>query len=199
MANISLPPETSLGISSEIQRNCENQQDCDIEILQRALEDPNERKSQLCCLFCCDLVRASVIMNFIWILLLIIYVVLSMVTPIELANLGVVPLFEGDYIDAWAIVGFVKISVSFVCCCLAILGAVLFRKYLVLVGSIWYGVYAIVTLLDRENGRWVGAFLAAIFSYPSIHLFVSMLNGSITRETYPREAHCCCGPCTGSD
>jgi hypothetical protein len=185
----------------EDQQDCENQQDCDIAILQRALENPNERKSQLCCLFCCDLVRASVIMNFIWILLVIIYVVWSMVSPAELAYLGMNPLFEDDVIDAWVIIGIVKFSVSVLCCCLGILGAVLFRKYLVLVGSIWYIVYAIVTLLqeNRESGRWIGAFLAVIFSYPSIHLFVSMLNGSITRETYPREAHCCCGRCTGTD
>lgn len=177
-----------VGTASEVHHNN------DVEALQRALEDPNERKSQLCCACCCDLVKGVIIMNSIWVWLCISYIVLSLIDPNRLAtNYGVVPLMEGDEVNPWAIVGFVKLGGGMICSLLGILGAARFHKYLVLTGAIWYVVYAITTLLDYESKRWIGAFLAAIFAYPSFHLFISMHKGNITRETYAREAHCCGG------
>ena len=183
-------------INSEIQRNY------DIETLQRALEDPNERQSQLCCLCLCDLVKASIIMNVIWIMLEIGYIYISATDSERLQNsFGIVPLFGGDSsavddgesssINAWAIVGIVKIAIGFVGCILGIYGAVRFNKYFVLTACLGYLQYAILTLADYKSGRWIGAFLAVIFAYPSIHLFVSIRNGNMTRETYEREASCC--------
>lgn len=181
-------------MDSEVQRNR------DIEALQQALEDPNERQSHLCCLCLCDLVKASIAMNLVWICLMICYISFSAIDPERLDNtFGIVPIFvagsldDGESMDLVEIVGITKVTIAFVYCILGIYGAIRFKKYLVLTACIGYVVYALLLLVDLKSGRWTGIFLAVIFLYPNAHLFISMRNGSITKETYEREANCCGG------
>ena len=174
--------------------NSEVQRDRDIETLQQALEDPNARQSQLCCLCLCDLVKASITMNLMWIGLMITYITFSLVDPERLnSTFGIVPLDpvkDGESMDLVGIVGIIKVTIAFIYCILGIYGAMRFNKNLVLAACIGYVLYALLLLVDLKSGRWTGIFLAGIFLYPNAHLYISMRNGTITKETYEREASC---------
>jgi len=169
-----------------------------------------ERKSQLCCFFLCDLVKAKVIADALFIVLVLFYLLISYFPESRIAErMGMVPLHvdNGDrmngnddfvddngIIDPWLVVGYVKLSSAIVFCSIGIFGALKFNKSLVLVSAVWYVCYAILNIADWENRRWIGTFMALAFSYPSWHLFVALHNKTIQKENYSNEKYCCCCP-----
>lgn len=177
-------------------------------------EDSRIRKSHLFCFVCCDMVKACITMNAVYMTLLLIHVMISLMG----APLGIginlyqaleedgymsAPIFVDDddffsvydnnesprLLDPWGIVGYVKTGLGFIFAIVGIVGAVKFEKFLVLTSAIWQCIYILLTLMEL---RFAPAILTVPFAYTNFHCFVSLHSGSITRENYASEKQCCC-------
>jgi hypothetical protein len=148
-----------------------------------AREEACERQEALCCGSCCDLVRAVVIVDIIFIGLTILFVVFLSLDKNFDPN-WIVDEFGStlEYSLAYGGIPFALIG---------IFGAVRFYKWAVLITAIWYCIILIISAVFGAIGR---SLISAFFSYPHIHLFVSVHRGKTTPENYGvTEKYCCCG------
>lgn len=81
-------------------------------------------------------------------------------------------------------------SIGIIFAILGIIGASKYNKALVLATGIWYCIDFCIAIYFRDIA---GCLVRGFFSYPHIALFVALKKQHITRETYSRERHCCCG------
>jgi hypothetical protein len=150
------------------------------------------RTAHLCCGFCCDTRRATVIVN-------IINIVLSI---LALAGLGVLTSdsfasqFDDDAVknelamaDKGAWFGYLVASLSIVCGGLGIYGAKEYKGWMVLVSGVWYCINAVLSVLGGGIG---GAVMSGFFAYPHFVFYQEMRRGIMTPENYPNERHSCC-------
>jgi len=161
-------------------------------------DDSQKRKSQLFCFFCCDLVKACIIMNVIHMLLAAFYVVISVLkVPIGFR----IDLYEiygevydddtsGLPLNPWGVVGYFKVVVGYIFSIVAIIGARKFSKPLVLASVVWDLCF---TLLSGISQEWSAFFISMPFAYVDIHLYIALRSGAITKENYATEKYCCCG------
>jgi len=166
-----------------------------------------ERKSQLFCLCCCDLVRACVITNSVYIIIMVFLILVSVldIDAYHRFELYQQPETYDDDDDGYryddeyqsntvqwqGVLALVRTAGALVFAVVGIFGASKFHKGLVLSSAIWYCIYVLWSLLDR---RWAGALIAVFFSYPNFHLFAALHRGTISKENYEKtEEHCCCG------
>jgi len=157
------------------------------------------RKADLYCGSCCDLVRACVICDIIYIFKQILLIVISVFDTQVFIKLDLDQSIEREdfdsypfEIDRW---GFVLLAISAITIAFAglgIYGVTRFRASLVLSTGIWFLINALLSIYDR---RPVGFVFAVLYAYPHIHLFLQMRNGNITPKNYQYERHCCCGFC----
>ena len=176
--------EFSLGISN-------HSEDLESSLANRlgavALEEACERKAQLCCGSCCDLIKGTVIANTIQIVYLIILV--NAILP----NTYVEAVISAQAKRWGHIFGGAGILFS----AAGIWGACRFQKYPVLATGLWCMFQLVYSIVRKELALAPFAFF---FAYPNFHLFLVLHNGSITRDNYQRtERYCCCSNSKSDD
>lgn len=170
-------------------------------------EDSLERKSPLCCRSCCDLLRACIICDIVFIALdilgiLLFFMGITLNVAIDYEDIDtydddtyddIIPANEAqeelDRNHTLLNVLITKNSLGIVFCTIGIVGAARFHKNLVLTTATWFVIDCIWSIVNR---RWTGIVVTACFAYPHFALFSALKNGTITRETYAMERHCCC-------
>mmetsp|Transcript_15837 Transcript_15837/g.36668 ORF Transcript_15837/g.36668 Transcript_15837/m.36668 type:complete len:242 (+) Transcript_15837:143-868(+) len=158
--------------------------------------DPNARQAQLCCGCCCDLLRACIIVNIVYIS----YAILALLV----SWWGMAPILAMDISDydddfeirsdmddtlSWMVVVIIQLSSGMLFASLGIIGAAKFTPCLVLSCGIWYCIDLLISSLSRV---WPAALMKGFFAYPHFALFMALKGGKITRENYLVERHCCC-------
>lgn len=162
-----------------------------------------DRQAILCCGFCCDLLRACIIVN----VMNYVYIVATFFISwngIQIVNTLNTDLGEVDYVDDDALndryselgtyegLYFLFIVVELVgllFTTLGIVGAVKFNRCLVLTCAIWYCFEAIFAMCVAV---WWAAIIKGFFAYPHIVLFAALTTGKISRQRYTIERYCCC-------
>jgi len=169
-------------------------------------DDPNDnRQSHLCCVFCCDLVRAVIIVDCIDIIVAIIIVVISLTGHeqvfLDAINFSVFSPIPDTMDDDQVVAGILEdrrvfavvtvlTGLGVLFSALGILGACKLNRYLVLLAGIWFCVDVVRALVTLQ---WANAIIAALFAYPHVALFWALKKGTITRANYAEtEQHCCC-------
>jgi len=146
-----------------------------------AMEEARERKSQLCCGSCCDLVTGTVVTNGIMTLLIVF--VLAIVLPSE-KLMG----YFGNFLTSRT--SYVLGSIGIVIASVGTVSARIFCKWPVLLTGIWCIFQLVLGILERRIGL---SLLSACFAYPNIHLFLALHSGNIHKDNYKRtEQYCCC-------
>lgn len=157
--------------------------------------DPTARQAELCCGSCCDLLRACIIVNIFYLSYAVLALLLSwwgiaVINALDLAE------YEDDEIvqdmvqsDAYLVIGIIQVSTGMLCASLGIVGASKFTKGLVLICGIWYCIDLMVSAIFR---MWPTALMKGFFAYPHFALYMALKSGTITRENYLIERHCCC-------
>lgn len=160
-------------------------------------EESQKRQSQLFCFFCCDLVKACIIMNAVHIFISILHIVISVVQlPIGFR----IDLYEeyGEVYDddtpflplqPWGVIGYLKIAFGFIFAIVGIIGARRLSQKLVLASVFWDCCYTILSIANQE---WSVFFLSLPFLYTDVHLYMALRSRNITPENYEGEKYCCC-------
>jgi hypothetical protein len=163
-------------------------------------DDPDERKTDLCCGFCCDVLRASIIVNIISLVgvaiwLLLVWWGLAVINSYDMTTVEDDQLFEElneleNYVITTEVILYISVMcLSVIFALVGIIGASKFNKYLVLATGVWYIIDCIYFL----SVGWFGhAFGVAAYSYPHIALYLALRSGTISRQNYMRERYCCC-------
>ncbi len=175
------------------------------------------RQANLCCFSCCDLVRACIVTNSIFIVIMLTLLSLAIYQIptfhwFDLCQFN----FDDDYshfyknqddyfydadmiednsLDLKSIFALVRTGLAIFFSATGIVGASKFQQRTVLYTAIWYCIYIIWSGLDRMISH---AAVGVVFAYPNWHLFFELRRGSITRRDYWREKYCCCECCYGS-
>ena len=160
-----------------------------------------KRVSHLCCGVCCDLRRASLIVNGIYFLLTILglcliltgqpYVSISLFRQID----NMKQAYDDDEFIAentqtpMLIFGLVRASCGMVFSWVGIAGALWYNKWLVLATALWMCADIVASIVFYD---WMGLVVVIILAYPNIGLFEALHRGTITRQTYGVEEYCCC-------
>jgi hypothetical protein len=182
----------------------------------RSMRGEYQRTSHLFCGCCCDLIRACVLTNSVYIALVVFWMLVSV---LELTMNQKFQLynrqcdhddggFEDDDddddeflqdksgIEWWGILANARTALGILFAALGTWGASTFHRGLVLSSAIGYGISVGRSILDKSI--W-GAAFASVFAYPNVHLFVALRSASIRKETYETmEEHCCCECCCGA-
>mmetsp|Transcript_1788 Transcript_1788/g.4163 ORF Transcript_1788/g.4163 Transcript_1788/m.4163 type:complete len:228 (-) Transcript_1788:457-1140(-) len=156
-------------------------------------EDSEKRKSQLFCFVCCDLIKACIVMNAVHILISIIHVIISVLDAPIGFRIILYDTVDDDglqTLNPWGVVGYIKMALGYIFAIVGMYGAADFRKDLVLCSAIWYCCYILLSLIGRH---WSVFFISMPFCYTNFHCYLALRSGSITRENYETEKHCCCG------
>jgi len=164
-------------------------------------DDTVMRKSKLCCFCCCDLVRACVITNVIWIVLMIFLLIISIFERPDFLAFDLYNSEGDDYyyqrsVHRSGILALARTGCAILFSNIGIIGAVRFSKYMVLSTALWYCVYILWSCIDRRPN---GVVVAVFFAYPNWHLFLALSNGTITRSNYSTEKYCCFICCYNTD
>lgn len=161
--------------------------------------DPNERRAVLCCGCCCDLLRACIIVDSLFICfaflgLLFSWWGISYYNDIDLSTTD-----DDTYIDMvtrnkayagiWFPIAICVQASGILFATLGIVGASKFSKCLVLAAGIWYCIDLVFAGLWQN---WTGILIRGFFAYPHFALYAALRNGDITKDEYMRERHCCC-------
>jgi len=166
-------------------------------------EDSLERQTPLCCRWCCDLLRACIICDIIFIGLDILGIILFLmgITINNTLDFSSREIYDDDVYDKalneaeaesdrnTTIELIIKNCLGMLFCTIGIIGAANFKKALVLVTAIWFCVDFIWSII---NLRWTGIVVTACFAYPHFALFMALKKGNIAKENYARERFCCC-------
>jgi len=170
-------------------------------------DDESEvRKAALCCFSCCDLARACIVSNSIYMVLM---VNLIMISIYEIPSFARFDLYKNTYDDdallyddyfsvepsekiqqlhRRGVLALVRTGGAILFSAVGVVGAWNFYKNLVLATAAWHCIYIIWSFAD---GRNQGAAIAIIFAYPNWHLYVELLRGHLTKENYEQEKYCC--------
>jgi len=192
----------------------------DASVLQAILDgepvvDPNERQAYLCCRCCCDVLRACIIVNILYLLNTVTNTVIALLNTFlsgsDLMNSMDLNLSEFDDLSddqrdankdeldrlkTYVTVNIAMIVVGTLSAVIGIIGAAKFNKYMVLSTAICYCILVIGNLYSLN---FAYAFLRGFFAYPHFALYVALKSGKITRENYEVEKHCCCGGAKSDD
>ena len=179
------------------------------------IHDEDRRKAKLCCLFCCDLVMACIVVDVCDIILTILMIIASVLNSTSDSFRSTIDLrlFMGstsngnDYamldddelleqrqiqIES-AMYVTVLIGCGIIFSIIGIVGALRFQRYMVLVTGIWF---CVDFLRGAITFQWLNAVIAVFFAYPHFALFHALQKGKITRDNYEvTEKHCCCECC----
>lgn len=155
--------------------------------------DPNERQAQLCCGCCCDLVRACIIVDIVYLCYSVLFILaswwgLSIVDRFDLSDNDDDGSNDGDDSSVLFLV-IIQLSTGILFASLGIIGASKFRHCLVLACAIWF---CIDLIISGFNMVWPSALMKGFFAYPHFALFMALKSGKITRKNYMVERHCCC-------
>ena len=169
------------------------------------------RKAKLCCFVCCDLVRACIISNIVYIILLVILLSISIYDIQVFAFLGLnqndmddddvgyyladdyfINHTEEKVVNIKYILSLVRTGCAIFFAAVGVLGAFNFHQTMVLCTATWYCIYIVWCFVDM---RLSGAIIAIFFAYPNWHLFWELRKGSIRRGNYEVEKYCCCQFC----
>jgi len=181
-------------------------------------DNRNKRKTYLCCGFMCDVLRACVILDGLFIFLSILHILSSVFQIPFMAAYDLnqsAASFDDDFvelggnnnnnnnnnmfainniedIDTRGKFALLRMVLSIVFGGIGIYGAVTFRKSLVLATAVWYVIYLVTNAVEQK----VIAMFWGFSVYPHIALFLAFQNRTITRENYDNtEKHCCCDGC----
>jgi len=151
---------------------------------------PVGRQSDLFCGSCCDLVRATIIMDIIAIVVSVFNMCISLgwLTYVlhDASGLSIAdhnPIFDSFL---WAI-GIVN-GIGILVCIGSIYGALKCKKILVL----FAGIYFIFTAICFIMYSLQFFIMSILFAYPHIALYRELKIGRITSENYAIEKYCCC-------
>ncbi len=145
-----------------------------------AMEEACERKAQLCCGSCCDLVKGCIISNALQMILLVLLLTITGINPEFVAQFDSVVPTTGALV-----LGSLGVAAG----AMGIFGALKFYKYPVLMAGVWCLVQLVVAIINKKTALSLGT---AIFSYSNIHLFLALHSGNITAENYKRTERYCC-------
>jgi len=170
-------------------------------------EDSLERQTPLCCRSFCDLLRACIICDIIFIVLDIVGIILFLmgITINNTLDFSNREIYDDDVYDEvlnealneaqaesdrnTTIELIIKNCLGMFFCTIGIIGAANFNKTLVFVTAIWFCIDCIWSMI---NTRWTGIVVTACFAYPHFALFMALKKGTIASENYARERFCCC-------
>eukprot|EP00934_Nitzschia_sp_Nitz4_P002207 Nitzschia sp. Nitz4//scaffold32_size149145//42274//43044//NITZ4_002871-RA/size149145-augustus-gene-0.26-mRNA-1//1//CDS//3329548045//2207//frame0 len=169
----------------------------------RELRFPYEKQGHVCCMCCCDVRRAAVMVNF----------ANGIFCCLGLAVVGsvdsdLVPLDEwwgmakqameldddtnpNDLLGTYALAICTFFGIGILFSWLGVLGAIRFRRDLVVICALWYLIQGIVTLV-LWGWAGVGIIWAGFLAYPNLILFQEITEGIMTYDNYPNEVHSCC-------
>lgn len=174
-------------------------------------ESVDKRESHICCLVCCDLVKACILCNICDILLTILLVVAAYLQvegagffngAIDL-SFGGAPDVDLSVIDDDELlesyenqergvsVATILIACGFLFSILGIVGAMKLQKYLVLITGIWY---CVDVLRSAISFQYINLVVTASFAYPHLALFHALRKNQLTKKNYENEKYCC-GDC----
>jgi len=173
--------------------------------------EEDQRKAELCCLFCCDLVRACIIVDIFDIILAILMVIAAVFSSdgfLGMMDLSFIMGSAGDNLvvidddellemrqakEDSVIYVTVLIGMGIIFSVIGIVGALRFQKWMVLITGIWFCVDVIRSAITFQ---WLNAVVGACFAYPHFALFHALRKGKITKDNYEvTEKHCCCECC----
>lgn len=163
-------------------------------------DDETERNTPLFCGCCCDLLRACIAVDMVYIfltlLMLLGYVMnFSLLNSIDLREVD-----DDDRIDEvletletrhhLIPIMIAKSGCGILFASIGIFGAAKFYKYLVLLATVWYCIDLVVSGIFM---RWSDVVVAGFFAYPHCALFAALRSGTIAPTTYKStERYCCC-------
>lgn len=160
--------------------------------------DPEVRQAQLCCGCCCDLLRACIIVNIVYMSYAVLVILLAWwgivsIDALDVSNYDDDSAYQNmvDRVDSQAnlVVAIIQLSSGMLFASLGIIGAARFTQCLVLACGIWYCIDLLISSIFRI---WPSALMKGFFAYPHFALFMALKSGKITRENYSVERHCCC-------
>jgi hypothetical protein len=150
------------------------------------------RRGQLFLGFCCDMRRAVLIVNFVYIAYIM--------TTLGVFCIGsdhVTENWEDDtaikewnkYSDIFvgAVIVFAIVAVAFAA--MGLFGALRYSKCLVMTAAIWYCIIGCLSVLGFNV---LGIFMSALFAYPHFVFAQELKQGIMTEENYRNEVHSCC-------
>lgn len=162
-------------------------------------ERGEERKGDLCCGACCDFRTACVVVNSLWLGMYAMGLLATIAGRQFFSAISAsddVQQLDDDFLqesfDASGTVLLVLIVIAglgIFFSVVGLIGAVGFRKWLVLLASVWYCAELGLALV---SGNFTAAVAVCFVIYPHFGLFKAIKIGTMTRETFAREQHCCC-------
>eukprot|EP00542_Grammatophora_oceanica_P003060 CAMPEP_0194068626 /NCGR_PEP_ID=MMETSP0009_2-20130614/87195_1 /TAXON_ID=210454 /ORGANISM="Grammatophora oceanica, Strain CCMP 410" /LENGTH=178 /DNA_ID=CAMNT_0038721741 /DNA_START=472 /DNA_END=1008 /DNA_ORIENTATION=- len=177
------------------------------------MSDKNpDKRGHSCFGCCCDMRRAVIIVGILNIVFSVISLVILLFTVQVVKNADDDSVQDVvDEVDKAATSGIVMVVVGIVCSILAIVGAVIYNKWLVLVNIIYLiasYVAAVVINLQAASATegnenefnygplniMVGVFFLALWIYPHAFFVKEVMDGTMDKETYKsnEEQSCCC-------
>jgi len=162
-------------------------------------DDLEQKKAQLFCFCCCDLVRACIVANIVFIGCMVFLILISLYqTPFD-NQLDLYMDYADDVVDKpghqmdqKGIIALSRTSVSMIFALIAIVGAVRKSKHLLVCSTAGYFAMFVMNSMAQ---RWYGVAACLFFSYPNIHLFLALKSERITAENYQTQKYCCCEGC----
>ena len=170
-----------------------------------AFRSPRDRENHLFCGCCCDVRRATLVVNIITIVLNLIFLILTFVGLNFMSNnLDVIEEDMDDDEAKEAMENFAQtggfallevvislfLFVSIFLHAVGIYGALKFKVWAVAVGATSYGLGVLMHLLLMNFPHFV---LSALFLYPHIILILEINQGIMTDYNYENVANCCGG------
>ena len=153
-------------------------------------KEPEERQTALCFGSCCDVRKACLIVDTIYVLFSI-WGVVRYSQGSAYLNLMVEQAQNVYSIDVYSIAAIVQLSLGILFALVGLVGSYTFQSIPVLWAAIWY---IIDTIMYVVFFNWPAAIIIALYSYPHVALFVALRKGTLTSENYEQtEQHCCCG------
>jgi len=146
------------------------------------------RNYHIFCFCCCDIRRACIILNIVYVVLLIFLIVF-----VNMYEQMGVPTFEDDkfqeQIDGFGENTVLRSCIGIPVSIVGIFGAYRFHPWLVLLMSIWLFVYFVWAVLGNRYGS---AIFALFLVFPELCLFLALRDGKITSDHYDKQKRCCC-------
>lgn len=150
------------------------------------------RRGQLFLGFCCDMRRAVLIVDFVYIA----YVMTGLGVFCFGSDHITENLEDDTVIKQWnkysdIIVGaaIVMAIVAVAFAAMGLFGALRYSKCLVMTAAIWYCIVGGLSLLGLD---FLGIVMSALFAYPHFMFAQELKQGIMTEGNYPNEVHSCC-------
>ena len=174
--------------------------------------DDDERESPLCCLCCCDMAKACIITNSMYLIFMIAGLILTLFgIDIKRPFLNVreqsdyitelqTMYDDDDYIEFQVMIKeneppdfyltiLVSSAFAIIFMIIGILGAIKLNTPMILCTTIWFVIDLVMDILEM---RWIAIVVIVLFLYPQIALLLAVYKGKLSKANYAREQHCCC-------